>query len=88
MTAGPTARISQLLAENRDPAPEPRTPASGDTCVIEGCADDTRRGTLQGGAPMLCKGLGMIGEPCIAVWLVDPPEEREHYLDFVDDQRG
>lgn len=84
---GPTARISQILREG--PAPEPPAPpAPGDPCCVPECQADTRRGTLQGGAPMLCEGYGHPTAPCIAVWLVIEPEHREDYLDWVRAQAG
>lgn len=80
---GPTERISQILAEG--PAPEPpRPPTPGDPCAITVCDADTRRGTLDGGAPMWCGGFGATG-PCIANWLRLSPEDQGEYLDYVEE---
>lgn len=77
-----TARISQILAEGLPRIP-PRPPVSGIPCSVPECQADTRRGTLDGGAPMLCGGHGMPGEPCVAVWLTEDPDERGDYRSFV-----
>jgi hypothetical protein len=45
-------------------------PVPGAQCRVDGCAADTRLGTLQGGGPMLCGGAGQPG-PCIARWLLE-----------------
>lgn len=49
-------------------------PAPGAVCRVDGCAADTRLGTLHGGAPMLCEGFGQPG-PCIARWLTETETE-------------
>lgn len=52
----------------------PACPVPGAVCRVDGCAADTRLGTLQGGAPMLCEGFGLPDQPCIARWLMETEE--------------
>jgi hypothetical protein len=80
---GPTERIARILQEG--PLPEPGIiPIPGVPCCVTGCRADSRRGTLQGGEPMLCGGRGRNDEPCIAVWLMDDtPGTFADYTAFV-----
>jgi hypothetical protein len=54
----------------------------GAVCRVDGCAADTRLGTLAGGAPMLCEGFGLKDEPCIARWLMET--DVATYEDWLD----
>jgi hypothetical protein len=80
---GPTERIAEILQEGPPPEPE-YPPEPGAPCCVPECLADSRRGTLQGGAPMFCGGKGMVNEPCIAVWLMDDtPATFADYRAFV-----
>lgn len=55
------------------------------TCPIPDCGADPERGTINGGAPMLCGGYGHPDPRCMANWAASDPEDHESYEEYLRD---